>query len=90
MNIKYGYGRLNLLKAVRLAMGLEMCEGSSAETADNLDNNCDGKVDEGLNKDISKVSSNCKKDTECETADFKGSDIACLTGNYGKFKFNDF
>ena len=88
-SIKYGYGRLNLLKAVRLAMGLEMCEGSSAETADNLDNNCDGKVDEGLNKDISKVSSNCKKDTECETADFKGSDIACLTGNYGKFKFND-
>ena len=88
-SIKYGYGRLNLLKAVRLAMGLEMCEGSSAETADNLDNNCDGKVDEGLNKDISKVSSNCRKDTECETADFKGSDIACLTGNYGKFKFND-
>ena len=83
-SIKYGFGRLNLLKAVRLAMGLEMCEGGSAETADNLDNNCDGKVDEGLNKDISKVSANCKKDTECETADFKGGEVQCLTGNFAK------
>ena len=88
-SIKYGYGRLNLLKAVRLAMGLEMCESSAAETADNLDNNCDGKVDEGLNKDISKVAANCKKDTDCETADFKGDDVKCMTGEVGKFKFND-
>ncbi|MBP5406023.1 S8 family serine peptidase [bacterium] len=84
-SIKYGYGRLNLLKAVRLAMGLEMCEESGDETADNLDNNCDGKVDEGLNKDISKVAANCKKDTECETADFKGEEVQCLTGNFGKY-----
>ena len=88
-SVKFGYGRLNLLKAVRLAMGLDMCEGSAAETADNLDNNCDGKVDEGLAKDISKVTSKCKKDTECETADFKGENVKCLTGNFGKFKFND-
>ena len=88
-SVKFGYGRLNLLKAVRLAMGLEMCESSAAETADNLDNNCDGKVDEGLNKDISKVAANCKKDTDCETADFKGDDVKCMTGEVGKFKFND-
>ena len=88
-SVKYGYGRLNLLKAVRLAMGLEMCEASTGEKADNIDNNCDGSVDEGLNKDISKVAANCKKDTDCETADFKGENVACLTGNFGKFKFKD-
>ena len=88
-SIKYGYGRLNLLKAVRLAMGLEMCEGTADETADNIDNNCDGKVDEGLAKDISKVSAKCKADTDCETADFKGKEVSCLTGNYSKYNFKD-
>jgi subtilisin family serine protease len=88
-SIKYGYGRLNLLKAVRLAMGLDMCDGSAAETADNLDNNCDGKVDEGFNKDISKVTAKCKEDKDCESADFKGSDVKCLTGNIGKYNFKD-
>ena len=88
-SVKYGYGRLNLLKAVRLAMGLEMCEGKEEETADNLDNNCDGKVDEGLGKDISKVTAKCKADKDCESADFKGSDVACMTGEYKKYKFND-
>ena len=88
-SIKYGYGRLNLLKAVRLAMGLDMCEKKADETADNLDNNCDGKVDEGLAKDISKVAAKCKEDKDCESADFKGSDVKCLTGNSGKYKFND-
>ena len=88
-SIKYGYGRLNLLKAVRLAMGLDMCEESGDETADNIDNNCDGGIDEGLAKDISKVASKCKEDKDCETADFKGSDVKCITGDFGKFKFND-
>ena len=88
-SIKFGYGRLNLLKAVRLAMGLDMCEESADEVADNLDNNCDGSVDEGLNKDISKVSAKCKEAKDCETADFKGDDVDCLTGEFGKFKLND-
>ena len=88
-SIKFGYGRLNLLKAVRLAMGLDMCEESTDEVADNLDNNCDGSVDEGLNKDISKVSAKCKEAKDCETADFKGDDVDCLTGEFGKFKLND-
>ncbi|MBO4711838.1 S8 family serine peptidase [bacterium] len=88
-SIKYGYGRLNLLKAVRLAMGKDMCEEETDEAADNIDNNCDGSVDEGLAKDISKVSGKCKADSDCETADFKGSDVKCLTGDFGKFRFND-
>ena len=88
-SIKYGYGRLNLLKAVRLAMGKEMCEGKADETADNIDNNCDGKVDEGLNKDISKVTAGCKAAKDCETADFKGENVKCVTGEYKKYKFED-
>lgn len=88
-SIKYGYGRLNLLKAVRLAMGLDMCEENTEETADNLDNNCDGNVDEGLAQDISKVASRCKTDADCETADFKGKEVVCITGDYGKFKFSE-
>ena len=88
-SIKFGYGRLNLLKAVRLAMGLDMCDGTADETADNIDNNCDGKVDEGLAKDISKVAGKCKEDKDCESADFKGKDVKCLTGDFGKFNLDD-
>lgn len=88
-SIKYGYGRLNLLKAVRLAMGLDMCDGSAAETADNLDNNCDGKVDEGFNKDISKVTAKCKEDKDCESADFKSGDVKCVSGKYNKYNFKE-
>ena len=89
-SIKYGYGRLNLLKAVRLAMGKPMCETSAGETADNIDNNCDGKVDEGLGKDLSKVAGKCKKDADCESADFKGDNVKCLTGEFkDKYNFKD-
>ena len=88
-SVKYGYGRLNLLKAVRLAMGKDMCEESGDETADNLDNNCDGKVDEGLAKDISKVTAACKEDKECETADFKGKEVECISGNFGKYNLKN-
>ncbi|MBO7126215.1 S8 family serine peptidase [bacterium] len=88
-SVKYGYGRLNLLKAVRLAMGLDMCEASTDEKGDNIDNNCDGKVDEGLNKDISKVAEKCSQDKDCETADFKGGDAACVSGTYNKYNFKE-
>lgn len=88
-SVKYGYGRLNLLKAVRLAMGLDMCEADADETADNIDNNCDGSVDEGLAKDISKVSAKCKADTDCETGDFKGKEVSCLSGEVGKYNIKD-
>jgi Subtilisin-like serine proteases len=88
-SIKYGFGRVNLLKAVRLAMGKEMCEKSADETADNIDNNCDGKVDEGLTKDISKVSAKCKENADCETADFTGKEVSCLSGVSGKFNLKD-
>ena len=88
-SIKYGYGRLNLLKAVRLAMGLDMCEETADETADNIDNNCDGKVDEGVGRDISKVAANCKEAKDCETADYKGADVSCLTGEYKRYNFKE-
>ncbi len=88
-SVKFGYGRLNLLKAVRLAAGLEMCEASGEEIKNNLDDNCDGRVDEGFEKDISKVGGKCSENADCANADFAEENVKCLTGEYKKYNFAD-
>jgi hypothetical protein len=86
-SVKFGYGRVNLYKAARLAAGLDMCEENSDETSNNMDDNCDGFVDEGLTKDISFVGSECSKNADCATEDFDEADVECITGEYKIFNF---
>lgn len=86
-SVKYGFGRVNVLKAARLAAGLDACETTAAETDNNIDDNCDGFVDEGFNKDISKVAGKCTKNADCANADFPEAEVECLTGDYKAYKF---
>jgi len=85
---KFGYGRANLFKAVRLAMGLEMCDPHAIleETKNGLDDDCDGWVDEGFAPDLSKVGMPCTTAADCVTADFGESDVQCLDA-HGATKF---
>jgi len=76
---KFGYGRANLLKAVRLAAGLEMCAATAEETKNNIDDDCDGWVDEGFNPDLSTIGGPCTEDADCATADLAAADVQCLT-----------
>ena len=85
-SVKFGYGRLNLLKSVRLAAGKSSCETTKQEIQNNIDDNCDGFVDEGFYKDISKVGKECSTDADCETSDFKGTEVECVK-TYNSYKF---
>ena len=76
---KFGYGRANLLKAVRLAAGLDMCAATVEETKNNIDDDCDGWVDEGFNPDLSTIGGPCTEDADCATADLATADVQCLT-----------
>ena len=86
---KFGYGRVNLLKAVKLAAGVVICEESEKtdETDNNIDDNCDGNVDEGFAYDISTVGGPCDSDADCVTADFGEDLVECLT-EYKIYKFS--
>lgn len=86
-SVKFGYGRVNLLKAVRLAAGVDMCASNDVETENNIDDNCDGFIDEGLQKDISKVGAECASDADCVNVDFEKADVECLKGDFKSYKF---
>ena len=86
-SVKFGYGRVNLLKAVRLAAGLDMCETTTDEIDNNIDDNCDGYVDEGFGKDLTKVGKQCSADADCANSDFAEADVECLTGEYKAYNF---
>lgn len=88
-SVKFGYGRVNLLKAARLAAGLEMCETISDETNNNMDDNCDGWVDKGFAKNISFVTSPCESDSDCVNGDFSEEDVECLKGDFRIFSFSE-
>jgi len=88
-SVKFGYGRVNLLKGARLAAGLEMCEAIGTEINNNIDNNCDGWVDEGFGKDLSKVGAKCSADADCSNSDFAASEVQCLKGEFKVFNFSE-
>ncbi len=76
---KFGYGRANLIKAARLAAGLEMCATTADESKNNLDDDCDGWVDEGFAPDLSTVGGPCTAAADCVTADLAEENVQCLT-----------
>ncbi|MGI6394681.1 MAG: S8 family serine peptidase [bacterium] len=88
-SVKFGYGRVNLHKAVRLAAGLSACEEEGDEVENDLDDNCDGFVDEGFTKDFSKVGAKCEASSDCANADFDESVVECLKGEFKAFNFKD-
>ncbi|MFO7736594.1 MAG: S8 family serine peptidase [bacterium] len=77
-SIKFGHGRLNLHKAVRLAAGFDMCENieDSETCGNNIDNNCDGYVDEGCAEEIF-LGGPCETASDCVYGDYEESDFVC-------------
>jgi len=81
-SVKYGYGRVNLEKAVRLAKGFSMCESVADEVCGNhLDDDCDGYVDEDCAEELPQlppVGEKCENDSDCASDPWKTFDVACL------------
>ena len=76
----YGYGRVNLLKALRLAAGQTMCENMAGEeiAGNNIDDNCDGFVDEGEPK-LTKTGEPCTAKSECLSEGLTEDDVECVS-----------
>ena len=87
-SVKFGYGRVNLLKAVRLAMGEAMCDESSEKDicGNNIDDNCDGFVDSGCDPGLT-AGKECEEDSDCVSEGFPESSVVCIKEiRYWKFK----
>jgi CBS domain-containing protein len=78
-SIKFGYGRVNVLKAARLAMGLSVCENPAAKEicGNNIDDNCDGFVDEGCLAELT-AGKKCSLDSDCLAEGLTDDDVMCL------------
>lgn len=78
-SVKFGWGRVNLLKAARLAMKLDMCENADAEEicGNNTDDNCNGFVDESCEPALV-AGTPCETVAECLTGDLTEADAECL------------
>ena len=77
-SVKYGYGRVNLEKAVRLAAGFPMCaETKEEECGNHLDDDCDGYVDEGCAEELT-AGQPCETDAECLTDSLSAADVSCV------------
>ena len=78
-SVKYGYGRVNLEKAARLAAGFPMCENAVDEECGNhIDDDCDGYVDEGCSEALT-AGTPCTEDEDCLTGSLTISDVKCVT-----------
>lgn len=77
-SVKYGYGRVNLEKAVRLAVGEPMCaEVKEEECGNHLDDDCDGYVDEGCAEELT-AGKPCETASDCTTDSLTTSYVRCV------------
>ena len=77
-SVKFGYGRVNLEKAARLAADFPMCDGEKEEVCGNhIDDNCDGFVDENCAEPLT-IGQACEKAEDCVTASLKAADVDCM------------
>ena len=77
-SVKFGYGRVNLEKAARLAAGFPMCDGENEEVCGNhIDDDCDGYVDEGCAEELT-FGKPCEKAEDCLTGDLETGDVECI------------
>ena len=76
-SVKFGYGRVNLEKAARLAAGFPMCEGKEEICGNHIDDDCDGYVDEECAEKLT-IGQSCEKAEDCITDSLKGSDVECM------------
>jgi len=86
-SVKFGYGRINLEKAARLAVGMEMCAEIKEEVCGNhLDDDCDGYVDEECS-DGPVAGWPCETDDDCMTGSLTADDVMCIHAfSYYRFK----
>ena len=79
-SVKFGHGRVNMLKAVRLAMDLSLCDEPAAEETcgNNVDDDCDGYVDEGCSEPLL-AGTTCETDEDCLNGDLTEKDAMCMT-----------
>ena len=81
-SVKYGYGRVNLEKAVRLAAEFPMCETITDEICNHIDDDCDGYVDEECSDDNNKLTTGnpCDNDEQCrQPGSSTLDDVKCIT-----------
>ena len=77
-SVKYGYGRINLEKAVRLAAGFPICEEEQEEfCGNNIDDDCDGYVDEGCSGEL-EAGKPCEETADCISGSLTTADVICV------------
>ena len=77
-SVKFGYGRVNLEKAARLAAGKDMCGSKKDEVCGNhIDDDCDGYVDEGCSEKLT-AGNPCEKAEDCLTDSLEAADVECM------------
>ena len=78
-SVKFGYGRVNIEKAARLAAGFPICANAVDEECGNhIDDDCDGYVDEGCSEALT-AGNPCTEDEDCLAGSLKLADVKCVT-----------